>query len=69
MGLACAALALVACGRSQLDLTPAPTTPIVDAPVVDTPVVDAPVVDAAVDFVPDGLLEVAPDIACAGSAG
>jgi hypothetical protein len=61
LGVACAALALAACGRSELQLAPAPTTPIVDAPVVDAPVVDAPVGDAAVDFVPDLFLEVAPD--------
>jgi hypothetical protein len=53
LALVCAVIALAACGRSQLDLSPAPLLPVVDA---------SPVVEHA-PAPPDAALEVAPDLA------
>ena len=49
-------LALAACGRSPLELTPAPILPVVDAAVLDAPV------DVGLEAVVDAALEVSPDV-------
>jgi hypothetical protein len=57
VGLVCAALVLAACGRSQLELLPAPVLPVLDASVaVDHPLEVAP------DVAPDRVPEVRPDV-------
>jgi hypothetical protein len=60
--LLCAAGALAACGRSQLDLSPAPLLPAHDAAITvgEAPVPPPP--DAAVEAAPDLAPEVAPDL-------
>jgi hypothetical protein len=52
LGVACAALVLAACGRSQLDLSPAPLLPVLDAAVA---------VEHSLEVAPDVAPEVAPD--------
>jgi hypothetical protein len=60
LGVACVALALAACGRSQLELTSTTVLPVVDAAVVDAPM-DV-VLEVAPDVVPDLAPELGPDL-------
>lgn len=59
------AVGLAACGRSPIDLAPAPrsTVVVVDAPVVDAAVADAAVADAALAPSVDAAVDLAPDAA------
>jgi hypothetical protein len=59
--LACAALALATCGRSQLTLSPAPLAPVADARVAPVPAPEV-AADAAPDLVPDVAPEMGPDV-------
>jgi hypothetical protein len=63
--LACAAVALVGCGRSQLEFAPAAMAPAVDAPVAVElpPAAPDAIVERGPDLAPDLPIERAPDLA------